>query len=159
MTTDPTRTPGHWDRLFTLLKQMDSEIEDLYTRRGVAGMRSRFVRPLIRLSYEGPLTISALAESLGSTHSATSQTVAAMRRAGFVTSSPGADGRTQVVSLTPPATELVPLLEAEWRATDAVVIALDAELDGAVTELSDRLGEALAARSMTERLDDELGGS
>jgi len=157
VTTDPTRVPGRWDRLFQLLKEMDADIEALYTRRGVTGMRSRFVRPLIRLSHEGPMTISALAQSLGTTHSATSQTVAAMRRAGFVTSAPGTDGRTQVVSLTPEAGALVPLLEAEWRATEAVVAALDDELDGAVTALSARLGEALARRSMSERLDDELG--
>jgi len=156
VTNDPTREPGRWDALFTLLKQMDSEIEQLYTRRGVEGMRSRFVRPLIRIAHGGPMTISALARSLGSTHSATSQTVAAMRRAGFVSSAPGADGRTQVVTLTPAALALVPLLEAEWRATEAVVAALDDELGGAVSALSADLAAAFERRSMTARLDAEL---
>lgn len=156
VTTDPTRRPGRWDDLFALLKEMDSAIEELYVRRGVDGMRSRFVRPLIRLSHDGPSTISQLADSLGSTHSATSQTVAAMSRAGLVISEPGADGRTKVVRLTGRARDLVPLLEAEWRATEAVVADLDDELGGAVSELSGRLREALHGRTMTQRLDDQL---
>lgn len=136
---------------------MDAEIERLYERRGADGMRSRFVRPLIRLAHEGPMTISALAESLGGTHSAVSQTVAAMKKAGFVTSEPGHDGRTQVISLTPRATALVPLLEAEWRATEAAVAALDDELGGAVSTLSSDLARSLHRRSLSERLEDELG--
>lgn len=154
---DPTRAPGRWDSLFALLKRMDDDIEQLYVRRGVEGVRSRFVRPMIRLRHDGPMTISALAASLGATHSATSQTVAAMKRAGFLTSAPGEDGRTQVLSLTPRAVELVPLLESEWRATEAVVAALDDELGGAVTDLSAALGRALAARPMSQRLEEELG--
>lgn len=156
MTNDPTRETARWDRLFALISQMDREIEELYVRRGAEGMRSRFVRPLIRLAHQGPLTVSQLAESLGSTHSATSQTVAAMKKHGFLTSAPGPDARTQVLSLTERARELVPLLEAEWRATNAVVAELDDELGGAVTTVSQRLGEALEAKSMTARLDAHL---
>lgn len=156
VTSDPTRQAGRWDLLFRLIKQMDSEIENLYERRGVEGVRSRFVRPLIRLTHDGPMTISELALSLGGTHSAVSQTVAAMKNAGLVTSEAGVDGRTQVLSLTPRATQLVPLLEAEWRATEAVVAHLDDELGGAVTTLSSALQRSLADRSMTERLEAEL---
>lgn len=156
MITDPTREPGRWDALFALLKRMDAEIEDFYERRGFPGVRSRFVRPCIRLAHEGPMTISALAQSLGGTHSATSQTVAAMKAEGLVHAQPGVDGRTQVLSLTTRAKELLPLLEAEWRATNTVVAALDDELDGAVSRLSADLERSLAQRSMSQRLDDQL---
>lgn len=156
MTKDPTRELGRWDTLFALLKQMDAEIESLYERHGAEGVRSRCVRPCIRLAHEGPMTISALAQSLGATHSATSQTVAAMKVAGYVHAEPGTDGRTQVLSLTARARELLPLLEAEWRATDAVVASLDDELDGAVSRLGEDLGRSLARRSMSQRLDDQL---
>lgn len=157
MTNDPTRVPGRWDGLFAVLRQMDREIELLYERRGAHGVRPRFVRPLIRLAHEGPLTISELAQSLGATHSAMSQTVAAMKKGGFITAEPGSDGRTRVLALTPRAKELVPLLEAEWRATEAVVARLDDELGGAVTRLSQDLQRSLERRSMLERLEDELG--
>ena len=157
MITDPTRAPGRWDALFALLQQMDAEIELLYERHGAEGVRSRFVRPLVRLAHEGPMTITALARSLGATHSATSQTVAALKKADLVTGGPGADARTQVLTLRPRGQALVPLLEAEWRATEAVVAQLDDELDGAVTRLAADLARALERRSMSERLDEELG--
>lgn len=156
MTNDPTREVSRWDRLFALIKQMDQEIEELYVRRGVDGIRSRFVMPLIRLAHEEPLTVSQLAHSLESTHSATSQTVTAMKKQGFLTSSPGSDARTQVLTLTDHARELIPLLEAEWRATNAVVADLDDELKGAVTALSENLSAALSQRSMSARLDHQL---
>lgn len=158
MTSDPTRSPGpSWNALLRVFKQMDSDIESFYVQHGVKGMRSRFVKPLIRLSHEGPKTISELASTLDSTHSATSQTVATMKQAGFVETLPGPDGRTQVVSLTPKSRELIPLLEAEWRATDAAVEKLDDELGGAVTTLVEQLEQTLLRRSMAERLQDELG--
>lgn len=157
MTTDPTRAVGRWDALFVLLKQMDGEIEEFYVRQGVEGVRPRFVRPMIRLAHEGPMTVSELAKSLDGTHSATSQTISAMKSSGFVDSVPGTDGRTQVLSLTDAAQNLIPLLEAEWRATDAVVAQLDDEVDGAVTALSRTLEHRLAQRSMSRRLDDEMG--
>lgn len=135
---------------------MDGEIEGLYVRRGIEGVRARFVRPLIRLAHEGPMTISALAQSLSGSHSATSQTVAAMKSSGFLTSEPGADGRTRVLSLTTRAREIVPLLEAEWRATATVVAGLDDELAGAVIALSRALNNSLADRSMSQRLEAEL---
>lgn len=157
MTTDPTREVGRWDALFILLKQIDGEIEEFYVRQGVDGVRARFVRPMIRLAHEGPMTVSELAKSLGGTHSATSQTISALKSSGFVSSTPGTDGRTQVLSLTDRAERLIPLLEAEWRATDAVVAQLDDELDGAVTALSRALEHRLTLRTMSQRLDDEMG--
>lgn len=135
---------------------MNSQIEALYARHGADGIRPRFVRPLVRLAHDGPMTISDLARSLAATHSATSQTVTAMKKADLVAAEPGPDARTQVVALTERATALVPLLEAEWRATDAVVARLDDELDGAVTHLTEGLTRRFDHRTMAERLDDAI---
>ncbi|MFD0884405.1 MarR family transcriptional regulator, partial [Streptosporangium algeriense] len=96
---DPTVSPGRWDALHTLLSDLDGQIETLYTDRGIAGVRPRFACPLIRLAHTGPLTIRELADSLGHSHSAMSQTVSAMRREGLVNSEPGADARTRRISL------------------------------------------------------------
>ncbi|MFH9296649.1 MarR family winged helix-turn-helix transcriptional regulator [Streptomyces sp. NPDC017520] len=102
--------------------------EQVYIERGIAGVRPRFVYPLIRLAHTGPLTIRELAKSLGRSHSATSQTVAAMRDAGLVTSEPGPDARTRRIDLTDRGRSLVPFLEAEWRATHSTVAELDGEV-------------------------------
>lgn len=131
---------------------MDAEIEQVYVERGIEGVRPRFVYPLIRLAHTGPLTIRELAESLGRSHSAISQTVAAMRNAGLVTSEPGPDARTRRIDLTDRGRSLVPFLEAEWRATHSTVAELDGEVPYAMTAVVEEVRRALERRSMRQRI-------
>ncbi|MEU1736206.1 MarR family transcriptional regulator [Streptosporangium sp. NPDC020145] len=154
---DPTASPGRWDALHTLLGDLDRQIETLYTDRGIEGVRSRFVHPLIRLAHTGPLTIRELAESLGRSHSAMSQTISVMRREGLVNSEPGTDARTRRVTLTDRARDLIPFLEAEWRATEAAVAELDDEIPHRLSAVVAELESALARRSMKERILSHLG--
>ncbi|MHA7135274.1 MarR family winged helix-turn-helix transcriptional regulator [Oerskovia turbata] len=150
--TDPTAVPGRWDSLHSLLRRLDDEIGAVYTDRGVEGVRTRFVYPLIRLAHTGPLSIRELAESLGRTHSAMSQTVTAMRREGLVETASGEDARTRRVALTDRSRALVPLLEAEWRATEESVAEIDDELPYALSTVVEDLERVLARRSLRERL-------
>lgn len=154
-------TPGHrdpteesrWRPLRLLLEAMDGEIASLYAERGVTGVRPRFTMPLIRLGRRGPMTIRQLADSLDVTHSAMSQTVGALRREGLVTSAPGySDARTREVALTDRARELVPFLEAEWRATEQAVAELEAELPYAMSQVVRDIEAALARRSFHDRI-------
>lgn len=141
-----------------LLAAMDAEIEQVYETRGLHGVRPRYAYPLIRLAHAGPLTIRELAESLQRTHSAISQTVAGLRRDGLVTSEPGADARTRRIALTERGQALVPFLEAEWRATEAVVAELDDEaLPHALSVAVTAVRAALERRSMRDRIVDHLG--
>lgn len=159
---DPSREPGRWDRLFGVLRDIDTEIERLYERNGKGEIRSRFARPLLRLADGGPRTITELAAELDATHSATSQTVEAMKRAGLVESRPGTDARTRVLALTPAGEEAVPLVAREWRATEATVAELDDELSLSLDVAAAELRKALDARSARERLSaqfDALGAS
>lgn len=153
---DPTTVPDPWHTLHQLLASMDAEIERLYAERGITGVRPRFVRPLIRLAHTGPLTIRALADSLDLSHSAVSQTVAALRKEGLVTSAPGTDARTRRIELTARGRSLVPFLEAEWRATHATVAELDAETPHAMTTVVAELRRALERRPMRRRILDHL---
>jgi DNA-binding MarR family transcriptional regulator len=147
---------ARWRPLHQLLDAMDADIARLYTERGVTGVRPRFVGPLIRLGRRGGMTIRELAESLEVTHSAMSQTVSALQRDGLVTASSGADARTREVVLTDRARELLPLLEAEWRATEQVVAELDAEIPYALSQVVQDLQAALARRSFHDRIADRL---
>ncbi|WP_307849517.1 MarR family winged helix-turn-helix transcriptional regulator [Qaidamihabitans albus] len=151
-TTDPTASPGRWQALHDLLAALDAEIESVYTERGITGVRPRFAYPLIRLAHTGPLTIRELARSLDRTHSAMSQTVAAMRREGLVRSEPGPDARTRRVALTRRGQDLVPFLEAEWRATEAAVVELDDEVPHPLSAVVAELEAALERRPMRERI-------
>ncbi|MFG2224734.1 MarR family winged helix-turn-helix transcriptional regulator [Streptomyces sp. NPDC048644] len=154
--SDPTALPDPWQSLHELLAAMDAEIEQVYVARGIEGVRPRFAYPLIRLAHTGPLTIRELAQSLNRSHSAISQTVAAMRKEGLVTSEPGPDARTRRIDLTERGRSLVPFLEAEWRATHATVAELDGEVPHALTGVVEELQRALAHRSMRQRVLDHL---
>lgn len=149
---DPTTSPSRWQGLYELLPALDAQIETLYTERGIHGLRPRFAYPLIRLSHTGPLTIRELARALNRSHSAISQTVAALRRQGLVHSEPGTDARTRHVALTESGQALIPFLEAEWRATEAAVAELDDEVPHALSAVVAELEHALERRPMRERI-------
>lgn len=135
---------------------MEEGISALYAERGVEGVRPRFAYPLIRLAHTGPLTIKDLAASLGLTHSAVSQTVSALRSQGLVESAAGPDARTRVVDLTRRGRDLVPFLEAEWRATEAAAFELDAALPVSLVEFTEALRRQLDERAFLDRILDHL---
>lgn len=153
---DPTEQ-SYWRPLRELQKHLEEEIGRLYADRGLVGVRPRFAYPLIRLARRGPMTIRDLAESLEQTHSAVSQTVTAMRKEDLVEAVPGPDARTRVIDLTQRGRDLVPFLEAEWRATEEAGAALDAELpfrlEDYVAAMWAKLGEQPFTDRIAERLD------
>ncbi|MEU5949080.1 MarR family transcriptional regulator [Micromonospora sp. NPDC047465] len=137
-----------------VLEVLDADVAAVYVERGLADYRPRFSPPLRVLVADGPLPIRDLARRVGVTHSAASQTVAQMARAGLVELTPGADARQRIVHLTDRARELLPVIEAEWAATTAAMRELDAELP---VPLADLLHEVLAAmrrRPMRQRIAD-----
>jgi DNA-binding MarR family transcriptional regulator len=156
--SDPTRSRDRWQPLRELLAEVEAEIENVYKARGLHDVRPRYVYPLIRLAHTGPLTIRELAESLGRTHSAISQTLAGMRREGLIDSGPGEDARTRRITLTERGRSLVPFLEAEWRATEQAVAQLDDEvMPHSLSRAVIATTEALRRRSMKERISDLIG--
>jgi len=152
-----TATPDR-EALGTLLRHvlelLDGDVAAVYTDLDLADYRPRY-SPLVRvLVADGPLPIRDLATRVGVTHSAASQTVAQMSRAGLVTLTPGADGRQRIVALTDRARSLLPVIEAEWAATTAAMRRLDAELP---VPLADELYAVLAAlrrRPLRDRIAD-----
>lgn len=156
--SDPTRSQDRWQPLRDLLAEAEAEIENVYAARGLHGVRPRYAYPLIRLAHTGPLTIGELAESLGRTHSAISQTLAGMRREGLIDSEPGEDARTRRITLTERGRSLVPFLEAEWRATERAVAQLDDEvMPHSLSRAVVATVEALRRRSMKDRISDLIG--
>ena len=152
---DPTEHL-HWAGLRALLATVDEDIAHVYRERGLADLRPRFAKPLIKLAHFGPMSIRALAEAIGGSHSATSQTVAAMRRAGYVRTVRGQDARTREVVLTEKAEALIPFLEDEWRATEAAVAELDAAVPYPMTQVVADLERLLAERPFAERVAAQL---
>jgi DNA-binding MarR family transcriptional regulator len=141
-------------RLNRLLDELDTAITQVYAGLGLPGFRPRFTPVVLAVAAAPDCSIRDIAAATGVTHSAASQTVAKMVRAGLVTTSPGTDARTRAVSLTPLARELLPTLAAEYAATAAAASALEAELSMPLSVLLDEVFEALERRPMRDRVAD-----
>ncbi|MBW9208734.1 MarR family transcriptional regulator [Mumia sp. zg.B21] len=151
---DPTDV-DFWRPLRTLRDAMEAELAALYRDRGLT-VRPRLTKPVITLARTGPMTIRELADALEVTHSAASQTVGVLRGDGLVETTPGRDARTRVVTLTAHGRALVPLLEAEWRATEQALLDLDSEIRYPFLAVVADLAAALERRPFRERVEEHL---
>jgi DNA-binding MarR family transcriptional regulator len=152
---DPTER-SRWRPVFRLLSDMDDEIARVYADNGIGDLKPSWVQEIVRLHVRGPMTITELSRSVGRTHSALSQKVAAMRAAGWLETEPGADARSKKVTLTAKAERVAGLLAAEWRATEAVVAELEAELPYPLTRVADDIRRLLARKSFHDRIAERL---
>jgi DNA-binding MarR family transcriptional regulator len=148
---DPTEH-SHWRPFRLLQAAMDADIARIYAEAQLSGVKPSFVMELIRLHARGPMTITELAASVQRTHSGTSQKVAAMRAAGFVRTAPGTDARSKKVTLTAKARRIVGRLAAEWRATEAAVAEIEAEIPYPLSRVTTDIEAALARRSFHDRI-------
>lgn len=152
---DPTEE-SRWRPVFRVLSGIDDEIARVYAENGIPDLKPTWALEIIRLYVRGPMTIAELARSVERTHSAMSQKVAAMRAAGWLETSPGPDARSKKVSLTPKAERIAAKLAAEWRATDASIAELEAELPYPLTRVADDIAAALARQSFHDRITGKL---
>jgi DNA-binding MarR family transcriptional regulator len=152
---DPTEQSS-WRPLRLLLDAMDADIARLYAESPIGAIKPSFVLELLRLHARGPMTITELAESVQRTHSATSQKVAGLRAAGLVRTTTGADARTKTVTLTAKARKIVGQLAAEWRATEAAVAEIEAEIPYPLSTVVTDIRAALARKSFHDRIAERL---
>ncbi len=152
---DPTQQ-SLWRPLRLLQASMDADIARVHTEQRIEGLKPSFVMELLRLHAQGPMTIAELAESVQRTHSALSQKVAAMRAAGWVRTVVGDDARTRKVTLTDKARRVVGRLAAEWRATEAALADLEAEIPYPLSRVVTDIERALERRSFHDRIAEKL---
>ncbi len=156
-TPDPSEQ-SRWRALRLLQAAMDADIARVYADAGIAGLKPSYVMELLRLHARGPMTITELAESVQRTHSAMSQKVAAMRTAGLVRTTAGADARSKTVRLTPRAARMTARLAAEWRATEAALAELEAEIPYPLSQAVTDIEHALQRKSFHDRIAEKLAG-
>ncbi|WP_431925975.1 MarR family winged helix-turn-helix transcriptional regulator [Nonomuraea jabiensis] len=145
-----------WRPLRLLQALMDADIARIYAEERIDGLKPSYVMELLRLHARGPMTITELAESVDRTHSALSQKVAAMREAGWVETVAGDDARTKKVTLTDHARGVVGRLAAEWRATEAALADLEAELPYPLSRVVTDIEQALERKSFHDRIAEKL---
>ena len=148
--------PGLGTRLRHLLELLDGDVARVYVESGLPDYRPRYT-PIVRaLEALGPTSIKAIAEHAGISHSAASQTVAQMRRAGLLVTRIGSDARERHVAMSAKLDEQLPQLRAQWRATTAAGDALDAELSQALTAVVDEAIAALERKPFRQRIGKHL---
>jgi DNA-binding MarR family transcriptional regulator len=148
---DPTEQ-SLWRPLRLLQEAMDADIARVYRQAQLGAVKPSWVLELLRLHARGPMTITELAESAQRTHSATSQKVAAMRAAGLVRTTAGSDARTKKVTLTSKARHIAGQLAAEWRATEAAVAEIEAEIPYPLSRVVTDIESALKRKSFHDRI-------
>lgn len=99
------------------------------------------------------LSIKALAEAAGLTHSALSQTAAQMTREGWLVSGRAADGRQRAVMLSDQARAALPALTDQWRATKRAARSLDQDLGLELEAVLTAALRALDARGYRDRME------
>ena len=143
--------PSLWRRVHELFARVNDGIAELYERIGVTDVRPRYSMALMFLD-DGPMTIRQLAYDCKVTHSAMSQTVSAMKTAGLVESVASAeDARHRLISLTDSGRAFVPLLRAEWAATERALAELETETPYPLSRLAEELHAALDREPFAER--------
>jgi DNA-binding MarR family transcriptional regulator len=152
---DPTEQ-SVWRPLRLLQAAMDADIARLYAEPQLTGLTPSMVMELLRLNARGPMTIRELADSVQRTHSATSQKVAAMRAAGLVRTTTGADARTKKIILTAKARRIIGKLAAEWRATEAAVAEIEDEIPYPLSRVVTDVEAALRRKSFHDRIAEKL---
>ncbi len=152
---DPTEL-SRWRPVHRLLGDLDDEIARVYADNGIDDLKPTWVLEIVRLHVRGPMTIAELARSVGRTHSALSQKVAAMRAAGWLDTTPGRDARSKKVALTPKAERVAALLATEWRATEAAIADLEAELPYPLSQVAEDVRAALSRKSFHTRITEHL---
>ena len=152
---DPTGQ-SLWRPLRLLLDAMDADIARIYAEAEIDGLKPSFVMELLRLHARGPMTITELAESVDHTHSALSQKVAAMRKAGLVRTVAAPDARSKKVTLTAKSRRVIGRLAAEWRATEAAVAEIEAEIPYPLGQVVADIEQALRRKSFHDRITAKL---
>ncbi|WP_433794927.1 MarR family winged helix-turn-helix transcriptional regulator [Actinoplanes sp. CA-252034] len=154
---DPTEE-SVWRPWRLLQAAMDAEIARVYADARIDGLKPTWVMELLRLHHRGPMTITELAESVQITHSGMSQKVAAMRVAGWVRTVAGPDARSKRVELTARAEAVVRRLGAEWRATEAAIAEIEAEIPYPLSRVVRDIEAVLERRSLHARITERLAG-
>lgn len=148
------RTIALGTQLRHLIDLLDGAVQDQYASAGLTDYRPRYT-PVVRvLMAIGEATIKEIAAQAGLSHSAVSQTVAQMVKAGFVDTNPGEDARERIVSLSDRTKAIIPELKRLWAATNAAAEELDAELPYPLSRLLDEAIVALDRRPHRLRLAD-----
>lgn len=140
---------GAWLR--RLSDRLDREATRAYESAGVE-FEQRWFGTLNQLALHGSLSVGEIAQAMGVSHVAISQTRQSLEKAGLVVTEPDPDDRrSRRLRLTYEGQQLYLRLAPLWEELARVSVELDREAGGVVAAL-DRLERALDRRSLVQRV-------
>jgi DNA-binding MarR family transcriptional regulator len=143
---------GLGTQLRHLIELLDGAVEAAYAEAGL-DYRPRYTPVMRALIESEPLTIGDIAQRAAITQSAATQTVGLMAREGWVVvEASRQDGRQKMVRISERGRELLPRVQACWKATAAAAASLDADLDHPLSQALDDAIRALADRPFGARI-------
>lgn len=138
-------------RLRRLSERIDREAAQVYAERGIK-FEQRWYGVLNQIVLREPVAVTSVAGALRISHVSVSQASSSLERAGLISFvADPADGRRRLLTLTASGRALVTKLRPLWATLDAVAEQLNTEA-GDIVALLDRLEDALAARSLRDRV-------
>ncbi len=149
---------GLGTRMRRLIETISTGMERVYDEAGV-DVRTGHFYALYAVAERGPLTINAIANLAGFSHSAVSQTIKKLVAGGLVEAQATNDGRQKQIALTNHGSHMVDRMRPMWTAADGMIKDACAEssvdIIGAITGVE----AALKRCSVYDRLQEKLVGS
>lgn len=146
---------GLGTRMRRLIETISTGMERLYGDAGV-DIRTGHFYALYAVAERGPLTINAIAEYAGFSHSAVSQTIKKLASGGIVAAHATTDGRQKMIALTPHGEHTVATLRPLWAAAEAMVKEASAETGVDMIAAITGLEAAFNHKGVYERLQAHL---
>ncbi|OWQ96653.1 MarR family winged helix-turn-helix transcriptional regulator [Sphingopyxis witflariensis] len=144
-------------RLRRLSARIDADATRAYAVLGIR-FEQRWFGVLNQIAINGPMAVTDIASTLGITHVSVSQTRQSLEKAGLIASDRDSrDARRRTLRLTSKGQDFVRRLEPIWQACEDAARELDAEAGEVVRALS-RLDEAIARKSLFDRIMARIGG-
>jgi DNA-binding MarR family transcriptional regulator len=143
-------------RLRRASERLDRDGTRIYETQDVR-FEQRWYGILNQLILNGPMSIGDIAAALRITHVSVSQASRSLEKAGVIRSAASPeDGRRRVLAFTAEGEALVARLAPLWQAFNDAARELNDEA-GDLVRLLDRLDDALARKSMFDRIASRIG--
>lgn len=111
---------GLGTRMRRLIETISTDMERVYSESGIK-LRTGHFYALYAVAERGPLTINAIANLAGFSHSAVSQTIKKLVASGVVETRATDDGRQKAIALTEQGTQTVARMRPIWDAAESMV--------------------------------------
>ena len=148
-----------WLAVASRLKRLgDCLIQDVrlvYQEAGQA-FEPRWFLVFYQLSQASPMSITAIAESVGISHPAVNQLAAEMESAGLLTSGPDArDGRKRCLALTPRGKQVAESLQPVWKDIETVTREMIEEAGIDLPEVLAAIESAMEKKGLRARIQEK----